>query len=105
LSPGDIYYGFDGEPIDEAEWMRLFFHEQEARQVAHDVVGGLEISTVWHGMGLGHDPPLIYETKVWREGGGPLGEREVETWSYPSREDAEKRHAELVEQARVMEGA
>ena len=98
------YFGYDGEPIDTDEWQRLFFHDQAGRVVGHDVVGGLEVSTVWHGMGLGHDPPLIYETKVWRLDGDRRGD-ELETWQYPSREEAEAKHGELVEQARVLAGA
>jgi hypothetical protein len=61
------FFDFDGDPITYEEWMRLFFVTHD-RHVANDLVGDINISTVWMGINLpAHDgTPLIYETNDLR---------------------------------------
>jgi hypothetical protein len=86
----DLYFDFDGDPIDYEMWSALFTHW--ARLVARTVLDGVEVSTVWIGLdyALGRGAPLIYETMVF---GGPLSER-IER--YPNRVAALAGHDRMI---------
>jgi hypothetical protein len=91
-------FDFDGEPIETfREWCALFASPE--RLVAFDVLGDVEVSTVWLGIdySFGRGVPLIYETMVF---GGELhevGER------YPNRIAAQAGHDRWVAAVRECE--
>lgn len=64
------YYDREGNPLDDAEFMRLFSKGESYRRVARDEVGKYLVSTVWLGIdhGFGEVGPLIFETMVFESG-------------------------------------
>lgn len=95
-----LYYGREGEPISQAEWVSCF-EDLGYCHVGMTAVGEAEVSTVWlgldHSMGLG-GPPIIYESLVF---GGELdgqGER------YATLEAAEAGHERWVAAVREAAG-
>lgn len=77
------HYGFDGQPVTEDEWHRLWEVKHSARRgdpesspdtdpsrIGSDHVGGLWVSTVWLGLdhSFGEGPPLVFETMVFSDG-------------------------------------
>ena len=93
------YYGMNGEPITQTEWIALL-GDIEAKRIAWtDLPGGVEVSTVW--LGLDHNfgfsgPPLIFETMIFG-GGDDLDGR---CWRWPNRHAALAGHDQAVELAR-----
>ena len=91
------YYGMDGEPITQTEWIALL-GDIEAKRIAWtDLPGGVEVSTVW--LGLDHNfgfsgPPLIFETMIFG------GKHDQEQWRYPNRDAALAGHDQAVALAR-----
>lgn len=83
-----MYYDWQGRPIDQAQWSRLFDDE---RHIGDDRIGGVHVSTVWVGIGFG-DPPLIFETMLF---GGPLDEH---CERYATEREARAGHARWVAQ-------
>jgi hypothetical protein len=75
-----------------AEW-----YETADTVVAQTQVGASAVSTIFLGLDyrfLGNGPPLIFETRVFTDGtGGEM--RRCSTWL-----EAEKQHAEIVEEVR-----
>lgn len=96
------WYGFDGKPLSHADGGRLLA-DIESRLVAEDVVrDGVELALVTtlftvtdHGTMEG-GPPVLWETAVF---GGPM-DHYVE--HYATSEEAERRHAEIVQKIRRM---
>ena len=91
----NLYYVLDQAgrpcPADLLTWAAWF--SSADRTVAHDVVGGASISTVFLGLDHRHGrpgPPILYETMVF---GGPLDE---EQRRYATREQALSGHAEVL---------
>jgi hypothetical protein len=97
--PGD-FYDFDGNPIEYHEWIRLFFTTHD-RHVANDLIGDVQISTVWMGIdyGFGHGgTPLIYETMIFggdhdRNGVRPTGTLHLRATTRPSHLYVRRPHA------------
>lgn len=61
------YYGLDGKPISQREWLAMR-EKPENRVVERTQVGTWLVSTVWLGLdhGFGYSKkPLIFETKVF----------------------------------------
>lgn len=86
----DIYFDWDGRPIDRDEYARLW---QLPHHVAHVDLGRRgRVSTIWFGLDVGFPPapPLIFETMVF---GGPL---DGFVDRYPTRSTAEAGHALVV---------
>ncbi|HXH35723.1 MAG TPA: hypothetical protein VNJ54_15175 [Plantibacter sp.] len=82
------YYGIDGEPIMQDEWIRTPFSD---RRVAVDEFDGGRVSTVH--LGLDHSyggPPLIFETMIFD------GEHDGERWRYTTLAEAKVGHARAV---------
>ena len=88
------YYGRDGQPIDQDEWLRRYTAEE--KRVAQTTVEEADVSTVWLGLDhcFGDGPPLIFETMIF---GGEHGENQ---WRYSTEEAAKAHHAALVEALR-----
>jgi hypothetical protein len=76
------------------KWAKWF--EAADRHVAKTQVGGCWISTVFLGLdhSCGHGEPQLFETMIFRGGKGD------ETFRCASWQEAEKQHAEAVEQVR-----
>jgi len=78
---------------DLMTWAR-FFEDINNLRVAYDIIGDVEVSTVFLGIdhNFGKGEPLLFETMIF--GGDRDGEQErYHTW-----EDAEQRHKEIVEE-------
>ncbi len=76
---------------DLKEWAIAF--ERVDRQVAHDQVGSLVVSTVFLGLDhnfFGHGDPLLFETMIF-DGGDDEYQVRTSTWG-----QAEQAHAEAV---------
>lgn len=92
-----MYFGLHGEPITLMEWSALL-HDLDRRRIGHDVIEGVEVSTVWlgidHGWGLG--PKLLFETMTFAH------VDELAGWCrrYPTRELAELGHEQVCEEVR-----
>jgi hypothetical protein len=90
------FYDRQGSSMEMMDWARRFSDEGYKR-VAHDVLNGSEVSTVW--LGADHGPPdgprLIFETMVF---GGPL---DGEMDRYGDEEAARLGHARMVEAVRA----
>ena len=87
---GAFYFGWEGEPITIAQWVRLF---EDERHIGDDELGDVRVSTVWigldHGLGLS-GPPLIFETMIFG------GELDGHIWRYSSETEARAGHARAV---------
>jgi hypothetical protein len=92
------YYGFDGQPISQDEWLRLF-NDIGERRVAYDELGPYIVSTVWLGLdhSFGHGPPLIWETIVMDAEGNAS-----EMLRSATRDRAVENHAEMLERYSVF---
>ena len=93
---GPRYYNREGQPMPMREWSARF-DDLAYKHVGMDVVGDVEISTVWLGIDhrfLGEGPPVIFETMVF---GGELDE-----WCerYTTLEAAEAGHEQMVAEVR-----
>ena len=85
------YYDRDGNPMKLMDWAAKF-EDLDYKRVAFTEVGDLEVSTVWLGLDHGGgDSRLIFESIV-------LGAPEERIVRYPTLEDAERGHADLVEE-------
>lgn len=85
--------------VDVMVWAR-WFDDPGKRRVANDVIGGVQVSTVF--LGLDHDftgkgPPVLWETMVFDE--------EQDCERYASYEDAVAGHQRLVDTVRAKQGA
>lgn len=93
-------YILDGHEVvlceDLMKWASLF--ENADRRVAKDIIGGVEVSTVFLGLNhnYGEGEPILFETLVF---GGPLdGEMErYSTW-----DEAKAGHAAMVERVKAI---
>jgi len=60
----EIYFDWQGQPIDMLAWTRLF---EDDRSLGDERIGDARVSTVW--LGLNHNwlpgPPLIFETLIF----------------------------------------
>ncbi len=91
--------GHDSVPCDIWSYMGWVAENDDKRQVAHDEVGGVRVSTVFLGFDHGHEisgrsAPVLYETMIFRHGKS-LGCRRCSTWA-----EAEAMHARIVEAVR-----
>lgn len=79
---------------DLMEWARWFEKGDEARRVAHDVVNGVSVSTVFLGLDhqYGGGPPLLFETMEF-------GQQDMERYS--TWEEAEAGHRAMVERVKA----
>ena len=99
MSHGILYYDMDGNPVSEAEGLKLF-NNKLRRVAATDTRTGYYISTVHlvidHGFGNG--PPLIFETMVFRRkaGGGMGSSSELDCERYHTKAEALAGHAAMV---------
>lgn len=64
-----IFYDREGRPIDLAAWVSL--SHDDYRKVARDELDGWLISTIWTGLDLSGQPPLIFETMIFKPDGSP----------------------------------
>lgn len=83
--------------VDLMTWAR-FFEDIDNRQIGHDMIGKVRVSTVF--LGLDHNmrasgDPVLFETMIF---GGPLDQ---EQWRYCTYDEAERGHAEAVTQAKI----
>ena len=66
-----LFYNREHEPIEDQEAMRLI-RDLDYRRIAQTVVGEYMISTIFlvadHGCGSPHEPPVLYETMVFKRG-------------------------------------
>lgn len=92
------YYDRQGKPMELMEWASIF-EQRDKKQVAHDLVGHVRVSTVWLGLNhaFGDGPPLIFETLVF---GGSL---DMEMDRYSTEDQALVGHAAMVERVRQAE--
>lgn len=88
------FYRLEGHtpvPLESiAQWAEWF--ERADRTVSHNVVNGVEVSTVFLGLnhGFAHGPPLLFETMIF--GGFHDGyQRRCSTWA-----EAENLHIEAL---------
>ncbi len=86
-------YILDGRtpvPADLLKWARWF--ETADRQVAHDLIGDISVSTIFVGLDISPTggPPLVFETMIF---GGGLSHSE---WRYATWEEAEAGHREAL---------
>ena len=87
-------YGFDGEPIDFWEWMRLF-HEEDRHVAVTAVDEDVYVSTVWLGIDYALlEPPAIFETMIFG------GRHDHRMWRYANRDAALAGHDQAVALAR-----
>lgn len=87
-------YGRDGSKITVDQWIALVGAEDTAR-VAVDLVGEVEVSTIWIGIDATDRPrPLIFETMIF---GGLHHEH---SWRWATEEEALAGHAGIVERLR-----
>lgn len=97
------YIEKDGIPVPAtAEEWSVMFDSFQARVVAKDHEGGMEISTVFTGMNLSlmpnpNDKPIVYETMVFTKHGDGI-EPFHEDWPsrYSTREEAWRWHMRWV---------
>jgi hypothetical protein len=91
------YYGLDGEPITQDQWMARFEDIDGRRLARTEIDEDISVSTVWLGLdhSFGDGPPLFFETVIF---GGSLDQ---DLWRYPTREAALEGHARAVELARI----
>jgi hypothetical protein len=76
VSASDYYFGRDGQPISQEDWIAQM-EDVKGRRVAEDTVGDFWISTVWLGLDYGFgrgDRPIIFETMVFDNSEEGLGE-------------------------------
>lgn len=96
MSEIPMYYGRDGQPVDQAEMLRLF-GDPALRRVAEDTIGEAWVSTVHlvldHSFGLG-GPPIIFETMIF---GGSHNQWQAR---YTSEEQARAGHEAVVQALR-----
>ena len=100
MSDLGLYYGPDGQPINQEEWSRLLAGDRHVALT--QAAAGVEVSTVYlgldHNFGLG-GPPIIYETLVFG------GELDGEQDRYPNRHAALAGHDQMVAKVRDAENA
>jgi hypothetical protein len=100
MSERPLYYVLDGRtpvPASQIEYWALKMQNVEARRVAFDRLGAIEISTVFLGLDhqFGEGPPILFETLVF---GGPL---DGECERYYTFEEADAGHTAML--GRVLE--
>lgn len=109
----DIFFDFDGKPIDSRAWVEL--QDNPLRTVATTHFADVGVTTSWVGIdgGLTHlicegCPPLIYETIVWKPHVDPpdlntwvASEWTDEIYRWPTREIATAGHWRIVAKLRV----
>lgn len=87
------FYDRNGNRLGLFEWARLN-EDDEYKRIAHTVVRGREVSTIWlgldHGFGM-REHPIIFETMVFDSNG-----RELDIARYPFEKMARAGHASLV---------
>ena len=95
-----MHYILDGHKTKQCDdlltWAKWF--EKAERHVADDTIDGVRISTVFLGLDhqYGQGPPLLFETMVF---GGPNDQDQLR---YSSWDEAEKRHAEILEREKNL---
>jgi hypothetical protein len=86
-----LYYGRDGAPITQDQWITLL-RDLNYKRIARTTVSGaadlgktFDVSTVWLGIdySFGNGPRLIFETMVFAEGASSLDYRRyaTEAWT------------------------
>jgi hypothetical protein len=92
-----ILVGKVAVPASLLEWAFWFQETFESRIVAKDIIGGVEISTVFIGldMSIFSQTPELFETMIFG------GEREGECHRYGTWDEAEVGHACIVEEIRA----
>jgi hypothetical protein len=98
MSFPEIYFDWDGRPINAERWTEL---QQEEKHVAVTDVSGLRVSTVWIGLNSNvSGPPLIFETMIFAEGWDcPLSYCQ----RYSDKESAAAGHQYIVELLQAIE--
>ncbi len=86
-----IHFDRKGQPLAFKAWSALRQDERYVR-VAHDVVAGVEVSTVWLGINLNFTggKPKIFETLIRG------GKRDYEQIRYSNEVDALAGHARVI---------
>ncbi len=87
-----MHFDRDGKPLDGDTWSSLKLDYHYGR-VAHDVVAGVSVSTVWIGINqnfTGHGPPLIFETLIRG------GTRDYEQIRYSTEAEAMAGHTRVI---------
>ena len=92
-------YGFDGQEVSETEWSEMFRSQERFVKKTELTDLGVEISTVWIGIGWGlEEPPKIYETMIFEIADEDSDTRwmELGCWRWATREDALNGHDGIV---------
>jgi hypothetical protein len=88
------YILVDRKPVQHPnndEWWKWFMVEENRRVALTTISRGVNISTVFTGIDLTPERGCLFETQVFG------GEHDREAWRTATWEDAEKKHAEIVE--------
>lgn len=97
MTPGEMYYDWDGNPISSDEWIEIW---QRDRVIRYDKYNRGTISTVYIGLdhSFGQGAPLIFETMIFG------GEFDGHEWRAATKEEAEKNHVEALRMLRDARG-
>lgn len=90
------FYDKAGVPLSLGQWCQLF-EDFDYRRIAHDQIGGVNVSTVWLGIDhnwSGKGAPVIFETMVF--GLADLGLADREQWRWSTLEEAREGHRHIV---------
>jgi hypothetical protein len=92
-----LYYDRNGNPISLEGWAFLF--EKDDRQIRHDVIGDVTISTVWLGINHAVFPIdgriLIFETMIFG------GDHEQDIWRYATEDEAVAGHERITREIKA----
>lgn len=97
------YFNPDCEQITQEEWVRLFtlrsYDEDKSWWVVgKDTTGDVHVSTVWTGISISSNEPMVYETMISRE------DADEEIVRYSSRQEAEAGHVLAVAASELEAG-